>query len=75
VINIAYGIIAASLAQLTKGFLHSEDSAWDSRLLPAWPEEFLRSYFRPGATDYHNEWVLQCIEDLPNNLRDVQPSA
>ena len=70
IINIAYGLIAASLASLTDGFLHSIDSAWDWDRLPALPEEFLTWYFRPEqALDVQNrEWAERCIAALHEEL-------
>jgi hypothetical protein len=47
VINLAYGLIASSLAAITDGFLTSDDSASDWQRLPALPDDFLAWYFRP----------------------------
>ena len=73
IINIAYGIIAASLAQLTDGFIFSIDGAWDHRLLPARPSDFLRWYFRPEMTEDEGkrEWAHRCIQSLPDELQGV----
>jgi hypothetical protein len=64
--NIAYGILAASLAELTGGFLHSSDSAWDYRLLPARPAEFLKWYMRPEHTMDPDckHWAQRCISSI-----------
>jgi hypothetical protein len=48
IINLAYGLIAASVASLTDGFVDSIDSAWDSDRLPATADDFLSYYFRPA---------------------------
>lgn len=66
IINIAYGLIAASLAEVTEGFLFSNDSAWDSERMPALPSEFFEWYFVPDLainTDFR-EWSMRCIASL-----------
>jgi hypothetical protein len=70
IINIAYGMIAASLAELTEGIIHSIDGAWDHRLLPARPIDFLTWYFRPELMrdPGEREWVERCIKHLPDEL-------
>jgi hypothetical protein len=70
IINIGYGILAASLAELTEGFIFSGDGAWDCRLLPARPRDFLRWYFRPEMTEDEGkrEWAQSCIKFLPDEL-------
>ena len=46
-INLLYGLLAISLAKLTKGFLYSDDGAWDYSRFPIQPEEFINYYFKP----------------------------
>ncbi len=74
IIKIAYGMIAASLAELTDGFIFSIDGAWDHRLLPARPANFLRWYFRPEMTEDEGkrEWAHRCIQSLPDELRSAK---
>ena len=69
-INIAYGLIAASMAELTDGFVHSIDSAWDWELMPALPLEFLSWYFRPECTKSkeRRDWAQRCLTALPQEL-------
>ncbi|HYP98416.1 MAG TPA: hypothetical protein VER96_07065 [Polyangiaceae bacterium] len=69
-INLAYGVLAAQLATLCGGFIDSNDSAWDSELLPAWPAPFLESYFEPSATKSEDfaSWAERCLEALPDEL-------
>jgi hypothetical protein len=70
VINVAYGLIAASLAAITGGFLTSDDSAWDWQRLPALPDEFLTWYFRPEKAigrDFR-EWSQRCLGHLAKEL-------
>jgi len=72
--NVAYVILAASLAELTNGFVHSSDLAWDYRLLPAQPAEFLKWYFRPElATDANcKDWSQRCINGIAEELQSAQ---
>src|SRR5262249_44106569 len=71
IINVAYGLMAASLAALTDGFVTSDDSAWDWQRLPALPDEFLSWYFRPEKAIEENfrEWSERCIGFLAEELR------
>jgi hypothetical protein len=74
IINIAYGQLAGSLAELTGGFVHSEDGAWNYKRLPARPDRFLATYFRPELNpDWENyNWARDCIGRLPEELSHVQ---
>ncbi|MGE8498944.1 MAG: hypothetical protein ACN6O6_15665 [Pseudomonas sp.] len=47
IIALAYGILAAALAELTDGLIYSDDSAWDYPRFPARAEDFYRWYFDP----------------------------
>jgi hypothetical protein len=66
IINLAYGLIAASLAELTAGFLCSDDSAWDWQRMPALPDEFFSWYFVPdlALSSDNREWSMRCIDSL-----------
>ena len=66
IIHLAYGIIAASLAYLTKGFIYSDD-AWDYKRFPATASEFFSWYFRPelAIDTRHKEWATECIKLIP----------
>jgi hypothetical protein len=70
IINLAYGLIAASLAAITDGFVTSDDSAWDWQRLPALPDEFLGWYFRPERAIGENfrEWSQRCLDSLAEEL-------
>jgi hypothetical protein len=74
IISVAYGLIAASLAAITEGFVTSDDSAWDSERLPALPEEFLTWYFRPEKAIGENfrEWSQRCLGYLTEELEGVR---
>lgn len=73
IINIGYGMLAGSLAELTGGIVDSEDGAWDYRRLPARPDVFLANYFRPELNRNWEEynWAKDCISRLPEELSDV----
>jgi hypothetical protein len=70
VVNVAYGLIAASFAAVTDGFLTSDDSAWDWQRLPALPDEFLAWYFRPEQAigEDFREWSQRCLGRLAEEL-------
>jgi hypothetical protein len=70
IINLAYGLIAASVAELTNGFIFSDDHAWDYKRFPATPEEFYTWYFRPemaiepGMKDWAERNISLLAEEL-----------
>jgi hypothetical protein len=70
VVSLTYGLMAASLAAITDGFVTSDDRAWDSQRLPALPEEFLTWYFRPEKAIEENfrEWSQRCLGFLAEEL-------
>jgi hypothetical protein len=70
IINVAYGLMAASLAAITDGFVFSDDSAWDWQRMPALPDEFLNWYFRPETAldDLFRSWSEHCIGFLAEEL-------
>lgn len=69
IINICYGFLAASVAELSGGFLHSEDGAWDYDIFPCFSETFLKSYFQPDATTPSDmaDWANRCIDAVRNS--------
>lgn len=70
IVNLAYGLLAGSLAELTSGFVFSDDSAWVWPLLPATGSEFLSRYLVPGGTSdaEAEEWTTKCLEWIPGEL-------
>lgn len=70
IINIGYGIISASVAELTSGILSSTDGAWDYRQFPTESKEFLEFYFRPdkAINDDNAEWAKRCIGGIEEEL-------
>lgn len=65
-----YGLIAASVAELTEGFIYSGDNAWDYERFPAQANEFFSWYFYPNlAIDPNNqEWATRNIQFLSEEL-------
>jgi len=66
VINIMYGVLAASMGQLNDGVIYSGDCAWDSQRFPAKGDDFLTWYFNPETAidpDFKS-WSKECINEL-----------
>lgn len=62
-INLAFGYLAATLAELTDGFIFSDDSAWDYERFPCRPSDFFEFYFEPDKAigpDYR-DWSERCL--------------
>lgn len=72
IINLAYGLLAASLAELTSGLVTSSDSAWDWTRMPATAEEFFKFYFVPdqALTDEFRALAKDCIRRIPEELQE-----
>lgn len=66
-INIAYGHLAAAVAKLTDGILHSKNG-WDPQLFPVKADDFLAVYFRPSKTE--NPASKKWAEKSMNHLRE-----
>ena len=67
-IAFVYGYVAAAFAELTDGFIYSDDGAWDRDMLPMRASEFYATYFRPEKTQTRGKWVADCLEELPLEL-------
>lgn len=61
--RFSYGILAASLAELTKGLIDTSDQPASPRLLT--PEEFYEWYFSPTGADWM-PILLKEIAELPS---------
>ena len=63
---LLYGILAASLAKLTNGFIYSDDGAWDYNLLPANSDDFLSWYLNPefAQSKEYKDFSTKNIESL-----------
>ena len=70
IINAAYGIIAASVAEITNGFIYSADGGWDYERFPAIAEEFYQWYFRPELvlSPEKKEWTERCLRALGGKI-------
>ena len=70
IINLTYGLMAASLAELTNGYIYSADSAWDYERFPATYKEFDAFYFRPEKTlsKGTKSWSKECLGHLPDEF-------
>jgi len=71
VISLVYGYIAAAFAELTEGFLYSDDGAWDRDMMPIRPTEFYATYFYPEKTREHVEWSQRCLQQIEDELRPL----
>jgi hypothetical protein len=70
IIVLAYGMLAASVAKLTNGFIYSDDGAWDYAMFPAKPDDFFKWYFNPNLTSDKNVRIFtkKCINSLKKML-------
>jgi len=70
-INLTYGLIAASFAELTDGFIYSLDGAWDYKRFPATAQELYSWYFRPEqAVDIDRKnWTERCLAAIAKELK------
>ncbi len=77
IINIAYGLIASSLAEITEGVISTYDGAWDYQRFPATAEEFYSWYFRPekAISENHREWSAECLKSIPSDLGKISKGS
>jgi hypothetical protein len=70
VICLAYGMLAAAMAELTDGFIETTD-AWDYDCFPAKAENFKSWYFRPEHTKDPDDqwWVSHQLAQLSTELK------
>ncbi len=71
IINLAYGLIAASLAEITDGFVYSDDGAWDYNCFPSLAEDFFEWYLKPDSATKNSDkiWAQQCIKSIYGELK------
>lgn len=69
IINLAYGFIASALAELTEGYLFSDDGAWHGR--PMRSKDFDTQYFVPNMANSFGKasWYERCLEDIINEYK------
>jgi hypothetical protein len=68
VVSLYYGLLASAVAELTNGFVYSDDGAWDLKYFPILPDEFRNIFFQPDKTS-DQEWVERCISAIPDELK------
>lgn len=66
IIALSYGLLAASVAKLTDGFIYSDDGAWDYAMFPAKSDDFFNWYFNPNLALSENDrdFSRQCINSI-----------
>ena len=69
-IALLYGLLAGSLAQLTGGFIYSDDGAWNYKLFPARADDFLKYYFHPelATNERDKEFSVNCINSIVDEI-------
>lgn len=67
IIALTYGLLAATLAKLTKGVIYTDDGAWDYKKFPADPNEFIIWYFRTKYAT--NECDIELAENGVNSIK------
>ncbi|WP_337103323.1 hypothetical protein [Paenibacillus sp. YIM B09110] len=69
IINLAYGILAAALAELTEGYIFSDDGAWSGPPIRA--AEFESRYFKPELSKNYGDasWYARCLESLTEDYQ------
>lgn len=70
IINLSYGLIAASLAKITDGFIYTDDGAWDYNCFPASADDFLSWYFKPEFAVRKQDNDL--VQDFINSIHLVK---
>lgn len=70
VVTLSQGLLAAALAELTNGFIFTDDGAWDYKRFPATAKEFSEWYFQPKMAlgDNQRRWAEKCIAHIPIEL-------
>ncbi len=70
--NVAYGVLAASVAALTDGILVSDDGAWDCERFPATASEFMSWWYDPekALSATHRNWARKCIAAIQANVEN-----
>lgn len=71
IVNFAYGILAAVLAESTDGLVYSDDSAWDYERFPATASEVYEWYFTPALAlgpDFRH-WAEECLARIAADFK------
>ncbi len=70
IVNLFYGILAGTLAELTEGMVFSGDCAWEYEALPSKGNDFLEIYMKPEKVLHDVEFkdfASDCIYELTHN--------
>lgn len=69
IINLAYGFLAAALAELTGGYIFSDDGAWPGPPIRA--AEFEAQYFKPELANSYGDasWYIHCLTSLTEDYQ------
>lgn len=69
IINLCYGLLAAALAELTDGFIFSDDGAWPGPPIRA--AEFEDRYFKPELSNNYDDasWYARCLNSLSKDYK------
>jgi len=73
IIALSYGLIAASVAELTDGILWSDDGAWSIKNFPAEHKGFFEWYFVPerALSDEDRDWADRCLKGIRETLLEA----
>ena len=66
IVNIYYGFLALSIANLTDGFIYSDDGAWEYTCFPSMPYDFQKQYLNISKLQDSNikEFINKCLFEL-----------
>lgn len=69
IVSLTYGLVASALAELTNGYIWSDDGGWDYQRFPATYNEFDQWFMNPNMalSEDKREWAEWCI----NTLKDL----
>lgn len=71
IISLTYGLLASSMAELTNGYIWSEDGGWNYSKFPAKSTEFDLFYMNPEMAQNKEDkgWAEWCINTLKELYR------
>ncbi|MEL6866842.1 MAG: hypothetical protein AAFP19_20630, partial [Bacteroidota bacterium] len=73
IINLAYGLISMTVAELSGGFVWTEDGAWTYKKFPALPNDFSAWYFQPDVEEEESfsHWARGNLRLIPKELNAI----
>ncbi|GFN34084.1 hypothetical protein [Paenibacillus xylaniclasticus] len=71
IINLAFGVLASALAELTEGYLFSDDGAWQGRPIRSY--DFDPLYFNPDNADRLDKasWYENCLISILDEYKGI----